>query len=71
VSRRSYSGVSAKPAWLLYTDEELVASVRADHADEAWKLFWDAGLRGTHMRRADSQAEVRAAQKREAERMLR
>lgn len=71
MSRSSYRGLMGKPAWLLYNGEELIASVRADDADDARELFRAAGLRGTHVRRADSPTEVRAAMEREARRVVR
>lgn len=67
MSRRSYSGLMRLPAWWLFDGgaaigqpvpdgrlrpgERLVASVRAATADDARRLFKDAGLTGTHMRR--------------------
>lgn len=59
------------PAWLLYDGEELIASIRATGADDARELFKGAGLTGTHVRRADSATEVRAAMEREAKRVAR
>lgn len=50
MTRTSYRALSRMPAWLLYKDKELIASVRAQDSDEARRIFKEAGLTGTHMR---------------------
>lgn len=50
--RRSYRGLMSLPAWLLYDGETLVGSVRAASSEEARELFLEAGMSGTHMRKA-------------------
>jgi hypothetical protein len=50
--RRSYSGLSAKPAFLLMQDGAVVASVRADTALKARAIFKADGMVGDRVVRA-------------------
>jgi hypothetical protein len=55
-SRRSYSGLMRLPAWGLYRDGLLVASVRAKEPGHAWTLFMDHGLaeKGDQVKRIEA-----------------
>lgn len=51
MNRRSYRGLLAQPAWGLYKDGKLVATIRAKDAYEARDLFKQHRLDGDRVKR--------------------
>jgi hypothetical protein len=60
VSRHSYKGLMALPAWYLMDGERLVASIRAETGEAARVEFKKAGLRGTSVRAASAHLRSRS-----------